>query len=950
MASSFDITARIRADAKEFIAGLKSGEVAASSFVTKMGGMNAAIGVGTAMAVAAAGIALYKLGASFEEAYKQIRVGTGKTGEELHGLEQSFRNVFAQTPASMKDVSSTLTDVSVKLGLTGKPLEDLSLQIIKLSRITGTDLKGNTEAVTTVMKNFGVAAGDQKDKLDLLFRASQTSGVSVSTLAQQMASGGVVARSVGLDFEHTAALVGMLAKSGLDLGDVLPGMTKSLTTAAKEGQNASVMFQETFDKIKNAKDPVEAAGIAFEVFGGRGGPKLAAAIREGKLSFEEYMKGIVEGTDTISKASSDVSTVSGKLAVVGHQIQLAFEPLATTIFQGLNSALKALMPAITAVTGALKYVVESFLLLPGPVKNLIPVLAGLVLAMKGLMVMKGIMLALQASTGTAMAAMAASTGQFVMNFIALMPGLEGAAITAGITVEAAFLPIIAVALLAFGAFMLFTSGTRASEKAQKEYKDTLDKTTGAITEQSVELTKSKLQHANVLDSMNKAGISIERVTDFIQNQNSERIRQGELERMIQKITEASAFSEEAANVVRANSAKKLREMGGANNELLASMIEANALTPESINALYDEADAYRDKKKELDSVNTATQVSNGLVGESAREAAAAAQANQAQAKSIQEVIDKHLAATNPVFAALQAQRDASDAQKTLNDLRSQGKFGTDEYNKALDDSVMAGLRFADALTKMDVAQLQGTSSQEKFQNALDQLKRVGINPTAADMELLKTRIEALYGPMNDLKTPSAAYTDILNKMKVDGMDPARIAAENYAGQLQALADKLSPEDPLRKNIEATLLQLFLLGQQKPEIQIRLDAYNAIVAIDDVNERIRRMKEFAYSPGSRDYSSIPQPPGRAIGGPVLPGRPYIVGERGPELFIPGGTSGTIIPNDQLGAAASSGTPMGGSTVILNLGIETVAGDPAAIERVVIDAIARAKRRGVTVLKP
>lgn len=33
------------------------------------------------------------------------------------------------------------------------------------------------------------------------------------------------------------------------------------------------------------------------------------------------------------------------------------------------------------------------------------------------------------------------------------------------------------------------------------------------------------------------------------------------------------------------------------------------------------------------------------------------------------------------------------------------------------------------------------------------------------------------------------------------------------------------------------------------------------------------------------------PGRATGGPVSPGRPYIVGERGPELFVPT-TSGSV----------------------------------------------------------
>jgi len=40
-------------------------------------------------------------------------------------------------------------------------------------------------------------------------------------------------------------------------------------------------------------------------------------------------------------------------------------------------------------------------------------------------------------------------------------------------------------------------------------------------------------------------------------------------------------------------------------------------------------------------------------------------------------------------------------------------------------------------------------------------------------------------------------------------------------------------------------------------------------------------------------------GRASGGPVLANTSYMVGENGPELFNPGSTSGTIIPNHALG---------------------------------------------------
>ena len=42
------------------------------------------------------------------------------------------------------------------------------------------------------------------------------------------------------------------------------------------------------------------------------------------------------------------------------------------------------------------------------------------------------------------------------------------------------------------------------------------------------------------------------------------------------------------------------------------------------------------------------------------------------------------------------------------------------------------------------------------------------------------------------------------------------------------------------------------------------------------------------------------PQRAKGGPVKGGSPYIVGEKGPELFVPS-SSGNIVPNDAMGGA-------------------------------------------------
>jgi hypothetical protein len=50
--------------------------------------------------------------------------------------------------------------------------------------------------------------------------------------------------------------------------------------------------------------------------------------------------------------------------------------------------------------------------------------------------------------------------------------------------------------------------------------------------------------------------------------------------------------------------------------------------------------------------------------------------------------------------------------------------------------------------------------------------------------------------------------------------------------------------------------------------------------------------------------------KASGGPVYAGSAYIVGEAGPELFVPH-TSGYIVPHDELGSA-------GGQTLNINMG--------------------------------
>lgn len=89
----------------------------------------------------------------------------------------------------------------------------------------------------------------------------------------------------------------------------------------------------------------------------------------------------------------------------------------------------------------------------------------------------------------------------------------------------------------------------------------------------------------------------------------------------------------------------------------------------------------------------------------------------------------------------------------------------------------------------------------------------------------------------------------------------------------------------------------------------------LVKIGEVNQAVfdtaMSLNNLYLAAGVQPPNYTPNIPidGRATGGPVSGGTPYLVGERGMELFIPS-TSGTIIPHSQTMAA------MGGSTTVNN----------------------------------
>ena len=137
--------------------------------ISGLGGMAAkaglAVGGGLLVAGVGAAAAALKIGGEFDGAYDSIAATTGKSGAALDDLKASFKNVVSGVPADFGEASGAIATLNQKLGLSGKPLEDLSKQMLNLSRTTGTDVTANVDAAAGALAAAAVALAFEKIRI-----------------------------------------------------------------------------------------------------------------------------------------------------------------------------------------------------------------------------------------------------------------------------------------------------------------------------------------------------------------------------------------------------------------------------------------------------------------------------------------------------------------------------------------------------------------------------------------------------------------------------------------------------------------------------------------------------------------------------------------------------------------------------------------------------------------
>lgn len=315
--------------------------------------------LGATAGIAGLSATLLAVSSDFGAMGRAIKTTTGAVGADLDSLKASAKEVGKTVPQSFTEVGQTLADLRVGLGITGKPLESLTTQVLNLSRMTGLDLKSGITDITRTFNDWGVSVDKQSGLLDYMFKTSQATGSGVDQLTQRLVQFGAPLRTMGFDVKTSTALLGLFQKTGANTELVLGSMRIALGNFVKQGKDAPTALRETIKQIKDMPDASKAAALSMQIFGKRAGADMADSIRGGKFELDGLLATLDSSTTTINGSAKGMQTMGVSLGILKNQIMAGLEPLATAFVGQFSNTIKWLVneavPAIKQFAGSINF-------------------------------------------------------------------------------------------------------------------------------------------------------------------------------------------------------------------------------------------------------------------------------------------------------------------------------------------------------------------------------------------------------------------------------------------------------------------------------------------------------------------------------------------------------------------------------------------------------------------
>lgn len=601
-----------------------------------------------ALAAAATIIAVRKF-AEFDQAMSQVNAVTQETTANMNLLRDAALDAGGRTVFTATEAANAIEELG-KAGLSTADILDGALAgALALAASGQLEVARAAEITATTLKQFGLG-GDQAGRVaDVLSAGAGKALGSVEDLAQALKFVGPVAASMGISIEEAAGALSLFADQGIigeQAGTSLRGVLSSLTSpseiAKKKIEELGISLYDSAGAFLGVENLAGQLGEGLEkltdqeqdmalgvIFGNQQVTAARVLFTQGADAVKKYTEQVNDAGYAARVAADRLDNLNGDL----EKLSGAFDTALIKSGSGANEILRSIVQSVT-------FLIDAVGDAPQPLLD-----AGLALTT--------VAAAVTLTGGAALIA----TPKIVAFKLALQDtnvSAKNVAIGAG-AIGAA----IGLATIVISAYIAKQADAEASQEA---FADSLDKTSGAVTDYTRDLVAKRLEEKGAFDGAKEAGISQKELTDAV-------IAGGDALAEVQAKLEAYAESQITV---------------GSRGGYLASQ---EAIVATKIREVSEELEGGRDA---LDNTATATYTAAGAYTEAADKAAEL----QSNLTALIDTINK-------------ANGVGQDAVST-----------NAAYRQAIDDAAVAVAEYADAngvsVANIDESTAAGSANADMF--------------------------------------------------------------------------------------------------------------------------------------------------------------------------------------------------------------------------------------------
>ena len=217
----------------------------------------AAIGIGKLFSEAV------KTGMDFETQMSRVKAISGATGEEFAKLKEQAKQLGADTAFSATEAAQGMENLA-SAGFSTSEIIAAMPGMLDLAASSGEDLASSADIAASTLRGFGLEASSAGHVADVLAKNAAATNAAVADTGEAMKYVAPVAKSMGIEFEETAAAIGIMADAGIkgsQAGTTLRGAMSRIAKPTKEMRETmddlGLSFYDSNGKMKSLADITE---------------------------------------------------------------------------------------------------------------------------------------------------------------------------------------------------------------------------------------------------------------------------------------------------------------------------------------------------------------------------------------------------------------------------------------------------------------------------------------------------------------------------------------------------------------------------------------------------------------------------------------------------------------------------------------------------------------------